>query len=459
MVEDFRSPRLIADAELESDINELMQLALETGERISEKSDRIGLEPMVAPHDIRSSLHSALRARLEDEIVPIHEITSGGLDRSEVDREIVKKALVGLKLATLKKIARDKGTRISGNAEDLATRIAREYEWDKGEVARLILANEDEPSIERAHVTRIFPLDETYDVTESRERLSNVIGRYIRIGVARWFLFEQIHEIDNVAEVSGTYKTYQASVDGLEEIAELSAHPHDATVRILLGESSMLQVTDANTVSSRAAVKAFEAISGTRALGYVPNAEATAKGVPGELHPISELLLDAIHNRIPQEDLQDINLTIARFRVRDAEGDQESTSVTPEQRPELKAVRFEGDHLFDSITACRLLTTERRALVDVAFRISVTNDEGVLGRFPVRISVERDHIVVQTGLGAGKHELSLDVHRKVIERISAAVTEGVQQPERIERLCERMRTRAQAAAAPSVADILSDDQS
>lgn len=449
MVADSHMRRAILDKELDDHIAELMHFAAEAGYSLARIAGRDGA-PVASP-DVQEELEAQLRATLEDEIVPVHEIHLGGIDQGEVDREIVKKALVGLKLATLKKIARDKGAPVGGSLEELATRIARIYEWDQREVAKLILANEEEPSIERGHISRLFPLQNRYDVTEAHDRLEAVVGRYIRIGVARWFLFQEMRPAKDRVEVAGTFKTYQASVDDVQEIAALSALPHDATVRIVLNDSAVLQINDAPATPAKAAVLAFETISGTSAKGYLPLADPDAQPIGNYLHPSSAFLLDIVHNRLPQTELHDVNLTVARFRLRDG---SQAISID-DRRPELKAVRFEGEHLLDSVAACRLLAVEGRALVEIAFQASIRDDnDAVRGRFPVRITAEKDHVAVQTGLGSGEHELSLDVHRSVIESVSATLEFGVADDTRMESLFQRMQNRAAAEADPDTADIL-----
>lgn len=450
-------PRAILGEDLESSIMNLMDLATEAGLQLRDVAGSEGKSVTPFP-GAREELERQLRATFEDEIVAVSQSQSGGIEELEVQREIAKKALVGLKLATLKKIARENGALIGGNLEDLATRVARLYDWDQRQIAKLILANEEEPSIERAHIARLFPLEGGYDLDEARERLDVVTGRYIRIGVARWFLFQQLRERPDALEVSGVFKTYQASVDAVSDVASLSALPHDADAHIILDGSPVLQISEASATPSKAAVLAFGIISGTQSKGYIPLADMNSEAARSSLHPTSELLLDVIFNRIMKSELRDVNLTVARFSVTDRT-EFSSVGLVGERRPELKAVRFEGAHLLDSIDTCRLLTLDRRPLVEVSFQTSVRGEAGhVKGRFPVRLSVEKDHIAVQTGLGSGEHELSLSVHKKVIEAVRANLENGTLDSDRIDQLFDRMQARAYAQQPPEKADILGADE-
>lgn len=444
--------RAVMEDELDAKVKSLFDLATSLAKEMRPDPDA---PPTVETPDISEQLEIALRESLEDEIVSVSAMQGSGIDQNEVQREVVKKALVGLKLTTLKRIARREGTAASGNLEDVATRIAKKYQWDRSAVARLILANEDEPQAARGHVSRLYPMVGEVDLAVAKQRLSGVIERYIRIGIARWFLFNECHARNESMEVVGTYKTYQASVEAVADEAGLNATAHDALVRLTIDGSDTLHVRDAAAIPAKAAVRAFETITGYEAKWYLPLADKTAKGVAGSLHPTSEFLLNLVYNRIIGSSLDDINLTVARFNVRrQTEPGQEVT--VGERRPELKAVRFEGEHLLDSVAACRLLTVERRPLVEIAFIALATSADGqTKGRFPVRITTESDHVAVQTGLGTEEHELSMHVHQVVTEAVSSSfLGTSDEDTARMEDLIERMKERAASDDEPEVADIL-----
>lgn len=181
--------RAVLHAEdLDAAVLSLIGEAKAMGEAIRAKSHREAAPAVSA--DIDHILSDSLRQALEDEVVPAVETKQGGLDAVEVEHEVIKKALVGLKVSTLRRLAEEQRLQASGTSEDLATRLGRAYEWDAEAVARLVLANEEEPPADRGHVTRVFPLSDAPSVDHIQSRLSYVLGRYIRIGVARWFVFE-----------------------------------------------------------------------------------------------------------------------------------------------------------------------------------------------------------------------------------------------------------------------------
>ena len=155
---------------------------------------------------------------------------------------------------------------------------------------------------------------------------------------------------------------------------------------------------------------------------------------------------------MPASELKDLNLTVARFNMRGSD-DPDSGQSAEQKRPELRAVRFEGNHLLDSVEACRLLTVENRPLVEIAFQAFLDVDDDSLAQFPVRVSTEADHVTVQTGLGDARPELSLGVHRLVVEAASSGLSTGLSDRERLERIVTKMKSRAESKDIPLVADI------
>ena len=132
-----------------------------------------------------------MRQVLEDELVPAKPVEGARLDEAEVNRETIKKALVRLKADRLRQVARASEVDVGGNLIDLAERIGWHYRWDDEAIARLILEYEPEPRVERAHSDRLFPLLEVPDLDYVDRRLDYVHGRYIRVGLARWFVFQE----------------------------------------------------------------------------------------------------------------------------------------------------------------------------------------------------------------------------------------------------------------------------
>lgn len=379
---------------------------------------------------------------LQDEIVPAVETSTGNIRESEVQQELVKKALVGLKLQGLKRVARQLEVRVGGSTEQLAERIAKRVGWDESEVARLIVENADDVRPEQGYSTRIFPVELPIDRAYVTERLRYVVGRYIRTAVARWFVFEDFKEDDNSIVMSGALQTLTAGVSNvLGKEPSLTARPNTDSVTLSLADSGLADVRGGTSMSARAAVSALETACRVKTLGYIRGIDASAKAPRGELHSASLFVLDVLATRLPDKGINESQVTVARFRVKkdaDLPWDAEQ-----EAKPRLKAVRLEGDYLFDSTAACRLLAAERRPLTDVTIQITTRDeDEKIDGRFPMRIAIERDHVSVETSFGYGNQDKSRDLHDAAVAAVRDELLSGPGSLERLKTVVAQIEARA-----------------
>lgn len=402
--------------------------------------------------DIKDRLSARLRTSLEDELVPAVQTVDGDISEREIDREVTKKALIGLKLATLRTIARQRGLATSGNLEDVAEQVAKSYSWDQEEIARLILAYAEPDDPARAHVDRLFPLRDSPDMTYVRDRLSYVAGRYVRIGIARWFVFKEMRPISaSIEQVSGVVRTYQASVDETETGPQLHASPSRSDVRLLLdSHEPLVRVRQASILPARSAVRALAIAANVSLQGALQLPAVAATGSATRIHPQSLFMLDLLHTRLREAGFKDINLTVARFKMSDALVDD------AESRPILRAVRFEGAHLLDSVAACKLLA-DGRPLTEMALMISTVPKAGEYSRrYPVRVTLEPDHAAVITGYGTDKPESSLEVHRRIVRSLAAEMHAGHADVDRLQALISRVLEQARSSHDAKRATMLTD---
>src|SRR5579862_7777003 len=122
-----------------------------------------------------------------------------------------------------------------------------------------------------------------------------------------------------------------------------------------------------------------------------------------------------------------------------------------------RLVRFEGAHLLSSKAACELLV-EGRALVNVSALVRfapAAPDDVVL--LPLRVSLERDHVVVLTGFGTLRPELAYQLQREVVARLLASLRQPLRDEPGLERLAQRIRARARQDDPVETADILAPE--
>lgn len=415
--------------------------------------------------DLTGLAERNLRRYLEDEVIELEKTGDEDTIRpSEVRRELMMKALVGLKVPTLREVAERRGIASGGRGAALAERVAASYEWDEAEIAQLVLDHTQDPAeTENGPATRIFVLRHAADFEDVRNRLAYAIGRYIRTGIAKWFVFQDYEASDESLQLEGSLRTYQALIDDAGDEAALRAQRAIMPSKLELhGDSRYLQVHGTKAVTgAKAMVSAFATATAQEVLEYVPGTEVNAQVVPGSLHPTTLFLLDVVTHRLRGDLFRRRNPVLARFRL--AKGgatpvidvDEE---MQPKRRPQLSAVRFEGENLLDSPAACRLMSKDGRPLVDLTLRVQAIDSDtkATLASFPVRIAIETDNVLISTGLGTGDSQRVEEVHRAVVNAVQLQIQDGVD-PTRAKTLNTVIRQQSASSEDEVEAKLLADD--
>jgi len=129
-------------------------------------------------------------------------------------------------------------------------RIVRKVGYDEEEIARLVVAYETEPPPDRRFASRLFPLiDVPADVAPLGERLNRYVGRYFRVGIARWMAIDEVESDRHRLKFSGTYRYYNADAEREEDEEEEDSYRLLATRR--MADATLLLRADARSRTSR----------------------------------------------------------------------------------------------------------------------------------------------------------------------------------------------------------------
>lgn len=431
---------LVRSENFANEVESLMTLARERGQ--ASRHNRTGSDALPDgshAEETHEFLTDRLRSILEDEVLPVYPEGEAFVD-SEFHREVVKKALIGLRLETLREVAKARDVDARGNAEDVAEQIARLYRYDKAAIAQLILDNEEEPNAARAFETRIFTITRPVNVDGAQAKLDDVRERLVRTGVARWLAVDSLDRDGDRLSLEGRLRTYSAFVDELGDEPTLSSAPTEKDIVLVLTDGVPEILTEeAGVHVARTAVRAIAAVLEVPLTSGLPIGRSRS-GNLAAFDDRTVLLLDVVYNRLAAIGVGAVNLTVARFMTE--KGDAE-TQVAPDlaDKHSLKAVRFEGDHLLDSPQACQLIALQGRGLVSLSLWLSapmlVANvKDAEPPWFPVRLSAEGDHVAVLTGFGRHQPELAGVVHRQIVDQVQKAVEEGVADAAALEALAE-----------------------
>lgn len=437
------------------------QLASETATADDDEDSERPRETVVAP-DLSDRADAALRELLEEETLALVE-TEGpnGIAEHELHHELQKKALVGLKRDVLKSLASQRGLVPAGKLDDLAQQVAASYGWDEQEIARLVLDYAEDPRVtEGGPITRVFVLEGPAKLNPIVERLAYVDGRYYRTDIAKWFTFKRFRLAENVLVVDGSLQTYTAGVNPLDE-EKLTSDRDEFDAQLELRDGTVVaRVHHAATATvARSVMSAFKVATLAGNVKYVPNTGVDGVVRPLSLHPSTEWLLDLITHRLRGPLFRDRNPVLARFRFNSrGEDAMASDGAERSRKASLRAVRFEGENLLASPAACGLMWTEGRPLVDLTVMVaSVASevDSTVRGRLAIRVALERDHVLVSTGL-TSDIGLVNEVHREVVAQVALAIEHAVSDQHRAQ-LEAVIRAQAENPN-PEADDALLDDE-
>lgn len=450
-----RSPRhIVRDEVLDDRIAELMSRVAAVMD-----FDEAALSIRRTP-DFSDILREQLKAHFEDEIIPaVPRSADGGyIEETELQHELVKKALVGLKVSRLREAGEAVGAQLAGakTAEEVADRVASALGWDSEAVARFVLEHEEEPTDSAAHVSRLYSFaDGLSDIDEISSVIEKIVGRYIRVGVARWYVFEAVKRVLDSVRMSGKYMSYSADVDPSKSHASLMAVSKVQDVDVTVVPSEYLaEVGKSSAAAAKSAVFATSALLNQAVLDYVPHAGSGSQVTAGEVHGSARFLLSILHDRLPGLGAESINPTVARFRL-----DHEAVAESSDS-PSLRAIHFEGNHIFDSVPACQFLIVAGRPLANISFRMKIRTSDASnadnMGDFPVKIALASDHVQITTGLGNDPVGSRM-AHQTVKNAVWAEVKDGHPVESSLSELIERIRERANSAEDSERATIFDRD--
>lgn len=443
---------VVPSEELDAGLRELMEVAKRYGREAERAAKDAGLTltRLQDKPDLAESRLEHLHDMLEDELLISHESAEGVvISEREEDREIAKAALAHLKLPQLKKIAEDFGLQKGGNLEQVAERIVLAFRADQHEIAQLVVRYEEEPPPDRRLTMRIYPLARTADdVAGPAAMLRRLVNRYIRVGIARWFIFEDVATVGRSVVLRGTYRHYIADAQQEDDEYRLYADKRwdDAALWFTAGER-FVRVEAKGDAESRAIVRAFSFATEIRK--HEISIEAPAiEGAAFQWSPKTAFMIDLLINHFRVDGVEVFNLTTAGFE----RADDTPVQSDVETRPAVRSVRFQGAHLLDSRPACELIVAGQ-ALVDLSLlvRFRPTANESFL--LPLNVKLNRDNVAVSVGFGLETPEVARRLRDAIAQGIQQALPRWPTDEGRLREVAEGIRRRAQTEGPIERADM------
>ncbi len=453
-------PNPITREQLDEELNGLLDAMQEAGREANRLAKKEGIDRATIPSRIpaRDESFRALRELIEDHVL----VTSPVTDENEIDpweehREIAKRALANLKLPQLRASAESIGVPKSGNRDALLERIVRRLQTNEAEIARLVVMYEEDLPTELRHTTRLYPLQSPIPAAGVVERLTGYARRYIRVGIAQWFIFRRIEETNRGIEVDGVYRSYRvgaAETDDDEQTYELKADRRDLVASALIRPgSSFVEMRAGGATESRALARAVELAAG------LPRNETLPSGSSPEWDDRqwdagTLVLLDLLNTSLRSDAIQIANLTMAGFEM--SRGASSASDESTVDKPQVRSVRFHGQHILDSRPACEMIVEHER-LAHIALLVWFRPNGGDRFLLPVRVDLESDHATVITGFGMEAREVSAQLHRLLIRDVEKKLIKGPSDPEGLRKLMGQIEERARQAEEPERATMFAGD--
>lgn len=424
-------------------------------------SDEFPAQAPTSATTTRDRLATAIRRYLEDHVVVLDE-PSDDVNVDEVEKALIRQALVRLRAPALEEILRlQNKSPASKRASELARQVADSYGWDPAAVARVVLDHTEEPQATAGGwSTRIFQMKDPVDADSVEKYLGFAMRRFISVAPVKWFVFDSLDRTESGIRLKGRLRTFtpkpSETPDGATAVLGSESATYEAVVAVDDG-STMIRVEQAQTTTAaRAAASAFAKLTLSDRQSWLSGAERDATPIPGRLHPQTQLILEIVRSRLSAGVFTRKNATLARFRM----------SATPDTGTDantasISAWRAEGRHLLNTASASKLMLSEGRPLVDLTFDVSVMEELGdkAIGRCAIRIVLESDHVLIETGLSGASEEGTHYAHRAVVDAVEAALKSGVSDEVVAEVTTEIKRNESgSVSAGRSILDGAGEDQ-
>jgi hypothetical protein len=441
-------PTLVLADDVASHMDRLIHLAIEQG-KLNEEDGRQAREDIYhnnnAPNLVdvtRTSLEDALT----DELVIARDIEGAEIPRDEREREISKAALLRLRIRRLRKLAEDEGIPLVRDAEAIATLVTRKYKASRSDIAKLVL-NYEVPNPERGYTTRLMPLNMAPDIDGARVSFDRLKGKAIRLGVAQWLIITE-HRCDSTSvSISGEVVTYGIKPQRDYDDFEITAAERRNPVSLRLKRGILWAEVDGPSLFDMRLLREVLRLS-TDALpaAKIDLKLPTLTGQAGLWDSVTVRMLHLLEHGLRDTHLDYQSLTQAQFA-------SPRTYEAEPERPAVKSVRLQGQHVLASSEACGHVS-KGRTLTAVDMFIRWQPDLRGDGVFtPVRIGLAADHATVLTGFGRNELGIIKPLHTELVTRIRRQLDRGISEASAMDSFVAKIEDRASAGGDPDSVDI------
>jgi hypothetical protein len=444
-------PGLIVEDEYFDSLNELLELAQQEGQRnqAEAREERDTAFNLAQVSDLTHETRERLREYLTESDVFAHTTEGSDIPDSVQAREIEIAALSRLKLADLQEMAAEKGIPLVSSKERLAELIVG-TDVSREEIAELAL-REANLSTDIGLVTRLFPLGVPPDLDAAAGRLTKAQGRYLKLRMARWFIYDETQTLTAVVVLRGRMRSYRSKPVLEVEGHRLNVDPHAAKMvaRLRTGrkwaEVDGRQLTDARDmapVMARGAGVSFD-----------PTLSLPMPALDGPLARWSRQTVWML--AFLQFNLEGDGIGIHNYSMAHFEAPNQKEPIRPDE-PRIAEIELRGQHVGASRDACQRIV-EAGGLLAVELVLSFVPNNSDSYLIPVRIGLDETCATVETAAGKDvPADASAALHRALIDRLCRALNTELD-PSGLTSLVNKIIERARAPEQAHHADMFAPE--
>ena len=347
----------------------------------------------------------AVRAVIEAALDEYEALVSTLDDDDEIPNDIERRsisraAFLRVAVNDLARIAFEEGLGTFPNKRELVDALTNQFGNDLDAVARLIVERQA-GDLEYGLVTRLVPLREAPDLAAARDVFASLIGHYVEVRTALFFIFLGIGGGDGVLTLDGRIKYFTVNPNEAGGEAQINARLRTERVAIVLRDAETWAEVTARTIADlRAAASVLRRSGVVMPMAGLQPPDPLTVSPYDTWDPRTLWVLDFLRRDLQSDELRLDDTPMANF-VNEAS----VVELTEEelQRPNIDAVRLLGRQLHEHPEAsARIASRAHLRDIEVALRQRVDASTGESRLVRARLSWESDHLAILSASDAQK---------------------------------------------------------
>jgi hypothetical protein len=270
--------------------------------------------------------------------------------------------------------------------------------------------------IESGMVTHLIPLREAADLDRTASSLEQVVGRYARIKIAKWFVYDKVERLTQMVRLQGCVKGNRTKPVLDTDAYRLNATPSSQNIQMRFRDNQKWVEVDVRQVTEARDLRAV-----VRRAARLDPLDAISLQLPpltGDIAQWDRLtvwMLGFLELSLSNAAVSIRNFSMAHYERVDMGG-----PPVPD-RPQIDEVQLRGQHVGSNRDSCQLIVDGRRLInVEVLVQYVANATDSYL--VPIRIGIGPDYASVTTGTPRDvPGQVLSELHRHLVLKVRRAL--------------------------------------